>query len=95
MKHLYIAVRGTVTDLSKIIGKTYSAAVTGAMRKSMEAIIVNTDSTALECIKVLSFSEIYATQYLKQQRSPRMTFMPLESIKAPRVNERLRGLGGT
>lgn len=34
-------------------------------------------------------------QYLKEQRLPPMTFIPLQSIRVKPVLERLRNLGGT
>ena len=33
--------------------------------------------------------------FLHQQRLPRMTFIPLDTIRAKPANERLRQLGGT
>jgi len=34
-------------------------------------------------------------QYLKEQRLPPMTFIPLQSVRVKQVFERLRNLGGT
>jgi len=50
----------------------------------MDAIIVDSNHTAEECVT-----------YLKEQRLGIATFLPLESIRAKPINERLRQLPGT
>jgi structural maintenance of chromosome 1 len=84
MKNLFSGVKGKVHELCRIPDKKYQTAVTVAMGKNMEAIVVNNSQTAMECIT-----------FLKDQRMAPMTFLPLESIKASHVDERLRTLGGT
>lgn len=38
---------------------------------------------------------VYLSQYLKEQRLPPQTFIPLQSVRVKPVIERLRTLGGT
>ena len=49
------------------------------MGKSMDAIVVDTERTARECI-----------QFMKEQHLPAETFYPLDYIDAPALDERLR-----
>ena len=58
--------------------------VTIAMGKNMEAIVVDEEAVAMECIK-----------YLKEKKCPPETFVPLDAIRTKAVAERLRSLGGT
>ena len=50
----------------------------------MDSVIVDNDKTCKECI-----------DYLKDQRVPPMTFIPLSTVKAQPPNDRLRQLGGS
>jgi structural maintenance of chromosome 1 len=54
------------------------------MGKFMDAVVVEDEKTGKECIK-----------YLKEQRLPPQTFIPLQSIRVKPIIERLRNLGGT
>jgi structural maintenance of chromosome 1 len=52
LKRLFSGVYGRLTDLAKI-AKKYRLAVTVAAGGSMDAIIVEDEKTAMECIRVL------------------------------------------
>lgn len=54
------------------------------MGREVDSVIVDSEKVGLECI-----------QYLKDQRLPPMTFIPLATCKAKPINERLRALPGT
>eukprot|EP00742_Colponemidia_sp_Colp-10_P009579 GILJ01010457.1.p1 GENE.GILJ01010457.1~~GILJ01010457.1.p1 ORF type:complete len:1232 (-),score=301.08 GILJ01010457.1:81-3245(-) len=77
-------VRGRLLDLCKPTQKKYYLAVTVALGKNMDAVVVEDSKTARDCV-----------QYLEEQRIPPMTFIPLHSIKAKPLDERLRQLGGS
>ncbi|XP_020237858.1 structural maintenance of chromosomes protein 1 [Cajanus cajan] len=84
LKRLFQGVHGRMTDLCRPTQKKYNLAVTVAMGKFMDAVVVKDEKTGKECIK-----------YLKDQRLPPQTFIPLESIRVKPIMERLRTLGGT
>ncbi|XP_022640245.1 structural maintenance of chromosomes protein 1-like isoform X2 [Vigna radiata var. radiata] len=84
LKCLFQGVHGRMTDLCRPTQKKYNLAVTVAMGKFMDAVVVDKESTGKECIK-----------YLKDQRLPPQTFIPLESVRVKPIMERLRTLGGT
>ncbi|GMY06271.1 structural maintenance of chromosomes protein 1, partial [Fagus crenata] len=84
LKRLFQGVHGRMTDLCRPTQKKYNLAVTVAMGKFMDAVVVEDENTGKECIK-----------YLKEQRLPPQTFIPLQSIRVKPIIERLRTLGGT
>ncbi|CAN1270479.1 Structural maintenance of chromosomes protein 1 [Linum perenne] len=84
LKRLFQGVHGRMTDLCRPTQKKYNLAVTVAMGRFMDAVVVEDEITGKECIK-----------YLKQQRLPPMTFIPLRSIRIKKVTEWMRTLGGT
>ncbi|KAL5792745.1 hypothetical protein ACOSP7_001339 [Xanthoceras sorbifolium] len=82
LKRLFQGVHGRMTDLCRPTQKKYNLAVTVAMGKFMDAVVVEDEYTGKECIK-----------YLKEQRLPPQTFIPLQSVRVKPVSERLRNLG--
>lgn len=84
LKRLFPGVHGRMTDLCRPTQKKYNLAVTVAMGKFMDAVVVEDEHTGKECIK-----------YLKEQRLPPQTFIPLLSVRVKPVMEKLRALGGT
>ncbi|KAG7560862.1 P-loop containing nucleoside triphosphate hydrolase [Arabidopsis thaliana x Arabidopsis arenosa] len=84
LKRLFQGVHGRMTDLCRPNRKKYNLAVTVAMGRFMDAVVVEDENTGKDCIK-----------YLKEQRLPPMTFIPLQSVRVKQVSERLRNLGGT
>ncbi|XP_065626345.1 structural maintenance of chromosomes protein 1-like [Quercus suber] len=84
LKRLFQGVHGRMTDLCRPTQKKYNLAVTVAMGRFMDAVVVEDENTGKECIK-----------YLKDQRLPPQTFIPLQSIRVKPIIERLRALGGT
>lgn len=79
-----LPVRGRLVDLCTIPNDRHRNAVTVALGKNLEAIVVNTMEVALSCVR-----------YLKEQRLPPMTFLPLDSVQGKAVDDRLRTFGGT
>ncbi|EPS63234.1 condensin complex components subunit, partial [Genlisea aurea] len=84
LKRLFPGVHGRMTDLCRPTQKKYNLAVTVAMGRFMDAVVVEDEQTGKECIK-----------YLKEQRLPPQTFIPLLSVRVKPVIEKLRTLGGT
>ncbi|KAK9820343.1 hypothetical protein WJX72_009251 [[Myrmecia] bisecta] len=84
MKRLFPGVYGRVTDLAKVAQRKYNLALAVVMGRDMDSVIVDSEKTAKECI-----------QLLKDQHVSPMTFIPVSTVKAKPVNERLRQLGGT
>lgn len=80
----HAGVHGQVTELTKVSQKKYAMAVTVALGKEMDSVVVDNDKTGKECIR-----------YLTEQRIQPLTFIPLSSVKAQPTNDRLRQLGGS
>ena len=84
MARLFPGVFGRMTDICKPTQRKYQAAVVTAMGKNMDAVVVDTEKTAMDCIT-----------YLKEKKCAPETFIPLDTIRAKPVREALRQLGGT
>ncbi|KAF0900828.1 hypothetical protein E2562_035464 [Oryza meyeriana var. granulata] len=84
LKRLFPGVHGRMTELCRPSQKKYNLAVTVAMGKFMDAVVVEDENTGKECIK-----------YLKEQRLPPQTFIPLQSVRVKPIIEKLRTLGGS
>ncbi|WVZ83418.1 hypothetical protein U9M48_030567 [Paspalum notatum var. saurae] len=85
LKRLFPGVHGRMHQLCRPSKKKYyNLAVTVAMGKFMDAVVVEDENTGKECIK-----------YLKEQRLPPQTFIPLQSVRVKPVIEKLRTLGGS
>ncbi|XP_078465757.1 structural maintenance of chromosomes protein 1A-like [Lampetra planeri] len=77
------AIFGRLVNLCQPTHRKYQLAVTKVLGRNMEAIIVDTDSTARDCIR-----------YLKEQRCEAEMFLPLDYLQVRPINERLRELRG-
>ena len=80
-KKLYPGVFDRLINMSQPIHKKYNVAITKQLGRYMEAIVVDTESTARQCI-----------QYLKDQMLEPETFLPLDYIQAKPLKERLRNI---
>jgi structural maintenance of chromosome 1 len=82
MKRIFgSAIHGRYRDLIKPKQRKYDQAVGTLLGHSMEAVIVDTDKTARDCV-----------QYLKEQKLCQMTFIPLDSVTVKAVNQNLKGV---
>ncbi|PMD34107.1 putative structural maintenance of chromosomes protein 1 [Hyaloscypha variabilis F] len=81
LKRLYPGVRGRVGDLCKPKQKKYDEAVITALGRDFDSVIVDTEKTGTECV-----------QYLKDNRSSPMTFIPLDNIKVTAPDANLKSL---
>ncbi|CAG8670941.1 475_t:CDS:10, partial [Acaulospora colombiana] len=74
-------VRGRLVDLCKPSARKYDLAVSVALGRNIDAIVVDSEKTCIECI-----------EYMRSQRSGQATFIPLDTIKVKPINDRLRSL---
>lgn len=81
MQRHYPGVYGRIIDLCKPTQRKFNLAVTVAMGRHMDAVVVATEAAALDCV-----------QYLKQQRLASATFIPLDTIQVKPVGEEARRL---
>merc|ERR1712066_936700 len=80
-KRLFPGVYDRLINMSNPIHKKYNVAITKQLGRYMEAIVVDTESTARQCI-----------QYLKDQMLEPETFLPLDYIQTKPLKERLRNI---
>jgi len=83
MRH-FPGVHGRMLEVCKPTQRKYNQAVTVAMGKNMESIVVDEEKTAKDCIR-----------YLKEKKCAPETFVPLDTIRVAPIAERMRQLGGT
>ncbi|KAG0360806.1 RecF/RecN/SMC [Gamsiella multidivaricata] len=81
LKRIFPGVHGRVTDLCKPTQRKYDAAISVILGRHMDAIVVDRERTAIECI-----------QLLREQRSGHATFLPLDTLIIKPLNDRLRTL---
>jgi structural maintenance of chromosome 1 len=81
LKRIFPGVRGRVGEHCKPKQKKFEDAVITALGRDFDSVIVDTEKTGQECV-----------QYLKDQHSGPMTFIPLDNIKVNAVNSNLKGL---
>lgn len=72
LKRNFPGVQGRLVDLCRPTQRKYNLAVTVAAGKDMDAIVVDTKQTGLDCIK-----------YLREQRIGTATFLPLDNLQIP------------
>ena len=63
-------VRGVLSELMAVRNPKYAGAIAVAFGRHMDSIAVDEQATALTCI-----------HYLREQRLPPLTFVPLDTIK--------------
>merc|ERR1719346_658429 len=80
-KRLFPGVYDRLINMSNPIHKKYNVAITKQLGRYMEAIVVDTEQTARQCIR-----------YLKDQMLEPETFLPLDYIQAKPLKERLRNI---
>ena len=80
MKRIFPGVRGRVSELCKPVERRYQTAVSTVLGRNIDAVIVENEKTAIECI-----------QYLREQRRGQATFIPLDTIQFTALNSNLKG----
>ncbi|CAG7921725.1 unnamed protein product [Penicillium olsonii] len=81
LKRIFPGVKGRVSDLCRPKQKKYSDAVSTVLGRHFDAIVVDNEKTAKECI-----------QHLRDQRAGQATFIPLETIQVKAFNSNLKGM---
>lgn len=81
LKRIFPGVRGRITDLCKPSQRKYDAAISTVLGRHIDAIVVDTEKTAKDCI-----------DYMKEQRIGIATFLPLETLTVPPLNTELRSV---
>ncbi|CAI6337793.1 unnamed protein product [Periconia digitata] len=74
-------VRGRLKDLIKPKQKKYDTAVGTLIGRNMDAVMVDTDQIARDCI-----------QFLKEEKLFQMTIIPLDSVTISAINQNLKGM---
>ena len=80
LKRMFPGVKGRVSELGKPSEKRFQTAVSTVFGRNFDAVIVENEKTAIECI-----------DYLKQQRRGQATFIPLDTIQFTAPSSSLRG----
>lgn len=78
---IFPGVKGRLVDLCKPTQHKYDLAITTVLGRNTDAIIVEREKTAIDCI-----------EYLRNQRAGQATFLPLDTIQAKPINDRLRSV---
>ena len=81
LRTIFPGVHGRLLDLCKPTQRKYELAIATALGRNAEAVVVNHEKTAVECI-----------EYLRNQRAGQATFIPLDTIQTKPINDRLRSL---
>ncbi|KAJ3016082.1 Structural maintenance of chromosomes protein 1 [Thoreauomyces humboldtii] len=83
LQRVFQGVHGRMLDLCKPTQRKYQLAISIILGRNMDAIVVDTQKIAIDCI-----------QFLREQRKGMGTFLPLDTILTKPANERLRNLRG-
>lgn len=81
LKRIFPGVKGRVSDLCQPKQKKYAEAVSTVLGRHFDAIVVDNEKTAKECI-----------QHLRDQRAGQATFIPLETIQVKAMSSNLKGM---
>ncbi|KAN0065181.1 Structural maintenance of chromosomes protein 1 [Thecaphora frezii] len=81
LQKIFPGVRGRVIDLCKPTQRKYDTAISTVLGRNADAVIVDHERTAIDCI-----------EYLRNQRAGQATFLPLDSIQIKPINDRLRNI---
>ena len=81
LKRTYPGVKGRVHELCRPKQKKFEEAVSTVLGRHFDALVVDTETTAKQCI-----------EYLRDHRSGQATFIPLDTIQVKAVNPNLKGM---
>ena len=79
LKQIYPGFHGRLADLCKPTQRKYDLAVSIVLGRNIDAVVVDNEKTAMDCIL-----------YMRDQRAGHATFIPLDTIVAPVVEDRFR-----
>lgn len=78
MRRIFTGVRGRLSDLVQPSQRKYNTAVSVALGRHMDAVVVDTTATAFQCVG-----------WLREHKVRPMLFIPLDSIVTPDVDDKL------
>lgn len=81
LKRIFPGVKGRVSELCKPKQKKYAEAVSTVLGRHFDAVIVDNEKTAKDCI-----------QHLRDSRSGQATFIPLDTIQVKALSSNLKGM---
>lgn len=81
LKRIFPGVKGRVSELCRPKQKKYAEAVSTVLGRHFDAVVVDNEKTAKDCI-----------QHLRDQRAGQATFIPLETIQVKAFNSNLKGM---
>ncbi|WFD35856.1 Structural maintenance of chromosomes protein 1 [Malassezia cuniculi] len=81
LRSIYPGVHGRLADLVRPTQQKFDLALTTALGRNLDAVVVDHERTAIECI-----------EYLRNQRAGHATFIPLDSVHTRPVVDRLRSI---
>ena len=81
LKRIFPGVKGRVSELCKPKQKKYAEAVSTVLGRHFDAVVVDNEKTAKDCI-----------QHLRDTRSGQATFIPLDTIQVKALNSSLKGM---
>ena len=81
LKRLFPGVRGRVHELCKPKQKRYEEAVSTVLGRHIDAVVVDDEKTAKDCI-----------QLLREQHRGLATFIPLDTIQGSMIDSNLKGI---
>ncbi|KAJ2598388.1 Structural maintenance of chromosomes protein 1 [Coemansia sp. RSA 1804] len=79
LQRIFTGVHGRLAELCKPTQRKYDVAIATVLGRHLDAIVVDSQSTAIECIS-----------YMKEQRAGQATFLPLDTLRPPSISESLR-----
>lgn len=96
---LPVGVRGRVVDLCKPTQRKYETAVSVILGRNIDAVVVDQEKTAIECIEVRDLFILMLLgytdsdyQYMRNQRAGQATFIPLDTIQVKPINDKFRSI---
>jgi structural maintenance of chromosome 1 len=81
LKRIFPGVKGRISELCKPRMKKYGEAVSTVLGRHFDAVVVDNEKTAKDCI-----------EYLRDQRAGQATFIPLDTIQVKPLNSNLKGM---
>ena len=82
LRRIFPGVHGRLMDLCQPVGRKYDLALGIVLGRNIDAVVVESERTAIECIK-----------YMREQRCGQATFLPLDTLQTKSHNEHAFGEG--
>ncbi|KAJ2797236.1 Structural maintenance of chromosomes protein 1, partial [Coemansia helicoidea] len=79
LQRVFTGVHGRLAELCRPTQHRYDVGVATVLGRHMDAIVVDRQATAIECIS-----------YIKEQRAGQATFLPLDALQPPAPSDSLR-----